>query len=367
MKIPEIFSKVVDFRKSGMISHKLCDILTISLFAILCGADDFEEIEEFGLAKQDFFIEILELPNGIPSHDTFNRVLKLLDSSALEKCLKTFSEAIIKDLSNYQISIDGKVIRATASCSKRNSGLCLVSAWVGEHSLSLGQVKVDKKSNEKTALPLLLSSIALSGNLVSIDAMGCHKNIANLITKANGDYLLALKKNQKGIYEQVHDFMLPRKADLQCVTSIDYVGGRIEERIAYVSVSLEFIDDLADWEAKSMIMIESKRSYKNGSKPAIKSRRFYISSELNSASYFLKATRNHWSIENSLHWQLDVTFKEDKQRVRTQNGAENMAVLRKLGLQVLKKNKEKRSIKNTRKKAGWSDEFLLQITQDFFS
>ena len=161
--------------------------------------------------------------------------------------------------------------------------------------------------------------------------------------------------------------MLPRKADLQCITSTDYVGGRIEERIAYVSLSLEFIDDLADWEAKSMIMIETTRSYKNGSKPDTKSRRFYISSELNSAAYFLEATRKHWSIENSLHWQLDVTFKEDKQRVRTQNGAENMAVLRKLGLQVLKKNKEKRSIKNTRKKAGWSDDFLLQITQDFFS
>ena len=367
MNIPEIFSTVVDFRQKGMILHSLSDILTISLFAVLCGADDFEEIAEFGLAKEPFFRKFLTLANGIPSHDTFNRIFRNLNPVHLERCLISFSKELISDLCNYQITIDGKVLRATAQSGKKCSGLCLVSAWVAGANVSLGQVKVNEKSNEKTAIPVLLDSLSLEGNLVSIDAMACHQSIANQITEAKGDYLLALKKNQKVIYEQVHDFMQRRKADLQSFTYTDYVGGRIEKRTTYLSNSVEFIDNLQGWNTKSILMVERERSNKNSDKPIKKSTHFYISSDLKDAKYFNQSIRSHWAIENNLHWQLDVVFREDRQRVRKDNGPENIAVMRKISLQALKKNKGKSSIKNTRKKAGWKDDFLIQIIENLFS
>jgi predicted transposase YbfD/YdcC len=362
MKLAEIFNKVPDFRVSGKIEHKLSDILIISLCAVLSGADDFEEIEAYGQEKEAFLRDFLELPNGIPSHDTFNRVFRRLDKDKFDACLRTYSSEILDSLKDHQINIDGKVLRATGEKGKKNKALCLVSAWVSEHGLSLGQLKVSRKSNEKTAIPDLIGNIDISGALVSIDAMGCDKKIAALIKGSGGDYLLALKKNQKNLFEEVHDHMQSRKGLFDKHVETDYVGGRIETRTTYCSSDLRFIDGLSDWRgAKSIVMIECERVFKNGKQPPSFQTRFYISSTEQNAAFFGKATRHHWSIENQLHWQLDMVFNEDRQRVRSDNAPENMATLRKMALQLLLKHKGKNSLKKTRKKVAWNQGFLLDV------
>jgi len=362
MKLVEIFDTVPDFRVSGKIEHKLSDILIISLCAVLSGADDFEEIETYGQEREGFLRGFLDLPNGIPSHDTFNRIFRKINKDRFDDCLRRYSSEILDNLEDCQINIDGKVLRATGEKGKKSSALCLVSAWVSEHSLSLGQLKVAKKSNEKTAIPNLIEHMDISGALVSIDAMGCDKKIAKLIKGNRGDYLLALKKNQINLFEEVHDWMQSRKGLFDKHVETDYVGGRIETRTTYCSSDLRFIDELSDWEgAKSIVMIECARVFKNGKQPSSFQTRFYISSTCQDARFFGGATRHHWSIENQLHWQLDMVFNEDRQRVRSDNAPENMATIRKMALQLLLKHKGKNSLKKTRKKVAWNQGFLLDI------
>ncbi len=229
----------------------------------MSGAEDFEEIAEYGRQKEDFLRQFLVLPNGIPSHDTFNRVFRYLDVSAFETCLVKWSKEIIDQLTDYQVTIDGKVLRATGEQGKRTAGLCLVSAWVSQHCLSLGQVKVEQKSNEKAAIPNLLKDLEIAGSLVSIDAMGSDRKIAGKIRQKQADYLLALKENNKGLYEEVHDWMVNRTASFEKATQVDLVGGRIEQRTTYVCDYLEFIDELKNWQdAQSVIMVESRRTFK---------------------------------------------------------------------------------------------------------
>ena len=366
MELIEIFDTVEDFRVLNRTEHRLSDILVLSLCAVLSGADDFEEIEEYGHQKEEFLRGFLLLPNGIPSHDTINRVFRLLDTRSLETCLQTYSRAILEGIERHQINIDGKVLRATGKRGKKTAALCLVSAWSAEYSLSLGQIKVDKKSNEKTAIPEIIKNVDIKGALVSIDAMGCDKTTAELIVENEGDYLLALKKNQKGLYEEVHDWMQSRKSHLLSYEQKDYVGGRIETRRTYVTQNLDFIDEAAQWmKSTSIIMVEGERSYKNGLEKDTFQTRYYISSATGDAKYFGGAVRNHWSIENKLHWFLDVVFKEDNQRVREGNAPENMAIVRKIALQLLLANKGKSSLKKARKKAAWNDEFLLEVLDSF--
>ena len=362
MKLVEIFEKVSDFRVINRSWHKLSEILVLSLCAMLSGADDFEEIEEYGHQKEEFLRSFLVLKNGIPSHDTINRVFRLLDKNSLESCLRTYSYEIMENLANHQINIDGKVLRATGKRGKKTAALCLVNAWVAEHCLSLGQVKVDKKSNEKTAIPEIIESIDIEGALVSIDAMGCDKKIANLIRENKGHYLLALKKNQKGLYEEVHDWMKSRKSNMTPFIQTDYVGGRLETRTTYASQNLTFIDELVDWrDSTSIIMVESERKFKNGENKDTFQTRFYVSSAKGGGEYFGLATRNHWSIENQLHWFLDIVFNEDRQRVREGNAPDNMATMRKIALQLLLQNKGNSSLKKARKRAGWNDKFLIKV------
>jgi len=362
MNLGEIFKEVPDFRIAKKIKHHLNEVLVIALCAVLSGAEDCEEIEEYGRQKSEFLGQFLELPNGIPSHDTFNRILRYLDPKSFSSCLRRWSKEIIEDLTErYQINIDGKVLRATGKKGKKTAALCLVSAWASEHHLSLGQVKVSKKSNEKTAIPALLDDLELENALVSIDAMGCSKSIADKIISKGGDYLLALKKNQKSLYEEVNDWMNARKSNFDKNESVEYTGGRIEKRRAYVCNDLTFIDELHNWKGcKSVIMIQSERSQKNQLGKTMVQTRFYISSTTGAAAYFNACAKHHWSIENNLHWQLDVAFSEDRQRIRKDNGPDNFATLRKMALQLLVHNKGKSSLKKARKKTAWNDQFLIE-------
>jgi len=365
MKLVEIFEKVPDFRSKCFVTYLLSEILVISLCAVLSGADDFEEIAEYAIQKKEFLKQFLELANGVPSHDTFNRVFRNIDTKSFEAVLKGWSKEILDEIESYQINIDGKVLRGTGKRGKKTAAICIVSAWASENCLSLGQVKVDKKSNEKTAIPEIIETVDIEGALVSIDAMGCHSSIANLIIEHKGNYLLALKKNQKGLYEEVHDWMKKHKSTMDCFIHTDYVGGRIEKRTTYVTQNLTYIDELADWKkSKTIIMVEAERSFKNGLEKNTFHTRFYVSSAEERAEYFGWCTRNHWSIENKCHWYLDLVFNEDRQRIREGNGSENMATLRKMALQTLLKHKGKSSLKKVRKRVGWNEKFLFQILSE---
>ncbi|MEM6697855.1 MAG: ISAs1 family transposase [Bacteroidota bacterium] len=366
MKIVKIFEQVPDFRTEKKVYHLLSDILISTLCAVLSGADDFEEIAEYSREKEEFLCTFLEFKNGIPSHDTYRRVFIHLDTAAFERCLVEYSEEIIKELEDRQINIDGKILKATGKRGKKNSAICIVSAWASEHCLSLGQSKVDKKSNEKTAIPQIIETVDVTDALVSIDAMGCDTKIATLIRSNGGDYLLALKKNQKNLYEEVHDWMLCFEQTLESDEQTDYVGGRIEKRTTYVCNDLTYIDESQKWmDSKSIIMIKSERHFKSGLEKASTKIRFFISSKLENAKYFAERIRKHWSIENQLHWYLDVVFKEDKQRLKQGNAPENMAVMRKLALQSLLKNKGRKSMKTFRKKIAWNEDLLVDVLLNF--
>lgn len=366
MKIIQIFEEVPDFRKKGLVFHTLSEILIIALCAVLSGADDFEEIAEYGREKELFLRKFLKLSHGIPSHDTIRRTFQNIDTKAFEKCLRDHSKEILSQLENYQINIDGKVMKATGERGKKTAAICIVSAWASEHCLSLGQSKVDKKSNEKTAIPEIIEAVDVKGNIVSIDAMGCDKKIASLIRFHEGDYLLALKKNQKGLYEEVHDWMQNHKILMDIHTEVDYVGGRIEKRKTYVCNDLTYIDETQYWQdSKTVIMVECERSFKNGLEKNTFHTRFYISSKYETASYFSNCIRKHWSIENQLHWYLDVVFNEDRQRIREGNAPENMAIMRKLALQTLLKHKGKKSMKTFRKKIAWNQNLLRDVLINF--
>lgn len=363
MNLQKIFAEVPDFRINRRKLHLLSDILILSLCAVISGANDFEDIAEYGRQKKAFLSRFLCLPNGIPSHDTINRVFRYLDSEKFHACLVKWSSQIVSCLDFYQVNIDGKVLRATAKQGSKKSGLCLVSAWVSawvsEHNVSLGQLKTSEKSNEKTAIPDLLDALDIKAGLVSIDAIACSSAVAAQIVDKQADYLLALKKNNQALYEQVSEWMKTRKERLAVHKDIDFGSGRIETRHCYLCENLSFLDDLTEWKGiQSVIMVETMQE-KEGSTAS--ETRFYLSSKKADASFFNKAVRNHWKIENSLHWQLDVTFLEDRQRVQMNHAAENIATLRKMGLQLLLRNKGSKSVKTTRNQAAWNDECLMSI------
>lgn len=364
MELDKFFETVPDFRLNRRKRHKLVDILAVSVCAVVCGANDFEEIAAYGRQKIDFLRTFLELPNGIPSHDTFNRVFTLMDKEKFSDCLYRWSKEILSELGQAynHIGIDGKVLCGTAKSGQKKSGICIVSAWSSEHCLVLGQEKVDAKSNEKTAIPALLDGLDLEGSIVTIDAMACEKKNADLIVEKKGSYILALKSNNKHVFEQVRDRMMRIKTEIPNDRHIDYVGGRIETRTCHVENKLGLYDGLDAWtHLKSIVMVESQRQ--TGEKTTTEYR-FYLSNLTVEPKAFNEFIRKHWSIENSLHWQLDVTFLEDVQKTKTGNAPENLATTRKLALQILNSVRDKESIKNRRKMAGWSDQYLTQILRN---
>jgi predicted transposase YbfD/YdcC len=334
----------------------------LSLCAVVSGAEDFEEIEQYGKEKEAFLRTFLDFPNGMPSHDTINRVFRYLDKEKFGESLYRWSSEILDFMDYYQVNIDGKVLRGTNPSGKKKGGLCLVSAWASEQGLCLGQVKTEEKSNEKTAIPLLIESLDLKGAVVSIDAIGTSADIAAALVDKESDYLLALKKNQKHAFEQVEEWFSKYGSSFEREVWEDFGSGRIEKRVCYVCKNIALMDSVSGWAgAKTLVMVEASREKKG---VITQEKRYYLSSLQADATTFNRLVRRHWAIENQLHWHLDVSFREDQSRVRKDNAPDNMSTLRKIALQLLQQVQDKRSIKTKRKTAGWNNEYMIKIIQN---
>ncbi len=345
-------------RNSGNKRHELVDIITISICAVISGADSWEEIETYGKIKKDWLTTFLALPNGIPSHDTFNRVMSSIEPDNFETCFNKWVSSLL-EATDEIIHIDGKTIRGAKVNGK--SPIHMVSAWASENNIVLGQIKVDEKSNEISAIPVLIENLAVEKTIITIDAMGCQKEIAHKIIEHKADYILALKKNQKALFKEVVDEFRFSKIEKSSI-DLDYGHGRIETRVCSVINTFDIVTLHEEWtNLKTIIRIESTRDFKSTDKVE-NSCRYYISSLNQSAEKFQEMIRSHWAIENKLHWTLDVAFGEDYNRKRTKNASQNFSLINKIALNLLKNDaSQKLGIKSKRMIAGWDENYLLKI------
>ena len=363
----EHFSSITDPRIDRTKRHKLIDILTIAICATICGAETWEELEIFGQAKQDWFKSFLQLPNGIPSHDTFRRVIARIDPEQFRQCFLQWVRSSYELTQGQVVALDGKLSRGSVDRRTGKSAINMVSAWASQNRLVLGQVKVDEKSNEITAIPELLEMLEIAGCIVTIDAIGCQKEIATKIVEKGADYLLAVKANQGNLYEDLADYFQWAVEDKFKQTTFtmhqttDGDHGRIEVRRCYASNDIEWLRNKEDWTGiGSIVMVERERT-PDGEETSCE-RGYYISSMRGDAKALSEAVRGHWSIENSLHWVLDVGFREDASRIRKGHGPENMATLRHIALNLLKQDKSiKVGTRSKRLKAGWDEGYLLRV------
>jgi predicted transposase YbfD/YdcC len=365
LAIGEHFAELPDPRHSKNRKHELLDILVIALCGVICGGKGCTEIAEFGQRKGAWLRRFLRLEHGIPSHDTFSRVLRTLDPEAFRRCFINWVQALHQATGGQVVAIDGKTLRGSFDTAAAQSPLHLVSAWSEANHLVLGQVAVDSKSNEITAIPKLLELLDISGAIVTIDAMGCQKDIAAQIIAQGGDYVLALKDNQPTLAQELADYFSEQVEDDFAEVSYRYretreVGhGRQEQRHYYILDLPEGLASAAGWAGlRSFGVVISSRVIGDQEEDDV---RYYLSSLRPNAKRFAGAVRGHWGIENRLHWVLDVTFDEDRCRVRRGHGAENHAILRHIALNLLKREPSKKSIKIKRLAAGWDNEFLLQV------
>jgi predicted transposase YbfD/YdcC len=365
LSIMEHFENLPDPRREHNKEHKLIDIIALSLCGVLAGCEAFTEIEQFGEHKESFFRQFLELSNGIPSHDTIGRVFQLLDPKAFEQCCLAWVGALQKNFNDTSIAIDGKTLRRSFDHAEGLRPLHVLSVWCGEHNLILGQTAVDVKGNEINALPETIEKLNIEGATVSIDAAGCQRAIASVIREKKADYVLALKGNQGHLYDDVRSFFeacLSKEfagVDHSFHETHDEGHGRKEHRRYYVvevPLDIRNVSLWRDLRTIAMVVSEVTQSGKT-----TREQRYYIGSLPCDATRMARAIRSHWSVENNLHWVLDVVFREDDSRIRKGNAAENMAMLRRLTLSLLKQDKSKGSLRTKRKKAGWDDDFLLAI------
>lgn len=362
------FTTLTDNRDPKKTTHILAEIMFMSVCAILCGADDWNSIRLFAETKEDWFRKHLALPGGIPVAITFNRVFAALDPEEFRKIFIKWIRDVMSglELSDSRIvALDGKTVKGSA-WNKGKDAIHMVNAWCTEAGLSLGQYKVDAKSNEITAIPELLKLLELSGSLVTIDAMGCQKKIATAILKKEADYLLAVKGNQKKLYGELtrsfDQYWQENPKDTPTLGFAELEGkdhGRVEHRRCWVINNITEGSNAASWKANTIAAVQLDCRKKNKGSTLI---RYFISSRRLSAEEVLQATRKHWLIENQLHWVLDVAFDEDRCRTRKGFSAENLAVARQVTLNLLKLDTSvKAGIKNKRKNCGWSEDYMMKV------
>ncbi len=366
--IDEHFSELKDPRVNRTKLHKLIDIITITICAVICGADTWVDIEAYGLAKYKWLKNFLELPNGIPSHDTFARVFASLEPEQLQQCFLKWIQSINKITFGEIVAIDGKTLRHSYDKSADKAAIHMVSAWATANHLVLGQVKVDEKSNEITAIPKLIKVLELKGCIVTIDAMGCQKEIVKQIVAKDADYVITLKKNQGSLYERVENlFIQAFSSEYEGFIHSDYFHqdtghGRSEKRCYYLLSNVsEKVDPFGEWKKLNSIgLVDYLRVKKDGTFEI--ERRYFITSLSHDAKSLAQAIREHWCIENQLHWVLDVQFNEDDSRIRKDNAPENLAIIRHIALNLLNQEKTvKNGIKNKRKRSGWDNNYLLKV------
>ena len=359
---------VSEFRGLQGLHFYLNDIIGASILAMLSGAEDFTGMAEFCKDKKDFLCQYFRFSKKTPSHDQFRWIYANICPEEFMKCFVDWTEIVSKMTKGEVIPIDGKVLRATRQGSNVKSALCIVSAWASSNGMSLGQVKVDKKSNEKTAIPKLLDLLEIKGGVVSIDAMGTHPPIAQKIIDKEADYLLALKKNNKNLFLEVENFFNNFKGTElihDFASQKVEAHGRIEVRNCYLITALDYIPDTADWPGlKSLVCIESQRTI--GAKTTNETR-YYLGSFVEDAQTMLAKTIKHWSIENNLHWRLDVTYLEDKCRTKFKNCPENLSIARKITLAILDADKQRLGGRNKRLKLGWNENNLISLIQSFIN
>lgn len=356
----QFFAGIKDPRLERTKDHLLLDIIFITIAAVICGAETWNDIEAFGKAKQEWLKSFLKLPNGIPTHDTFNRVYAALDSKELGQCFLSWTQSVTKLTAGEVVSIDGKALRGSRDQGKK-SIVHMVSAWAGTNNIVLGQQKVDSKSNEITAIPPLLAVLVLKGCIVTIDAMGCQKDIASAIVAKEAHYILAVKGNQGELHQHVQEslrFIQPSSVTQE----IDLGHGRIEKRVCSVINDLSMIEQKDQWiKLHSLIKIDAERQIKSTGETQ-RETRYYISSLQSDAQQLNRCVRSHWKIENSLHWVLDVAFHEDQSRKRAGKAAENFSVINRIALNLLKNEvSTKQGVKGKRLKAGWSNDYLEHV------
>jgi predicted transposase YbfD/YdcC len=360
------FEGVEDPRDNRGKEHNLLDIIVIAICAVISGGENWEDIALFGESKQDWLGTFLQLPNGIPCDDTFARVFARLNPQQMQNSFISWVKSISQVLKGEVVAIDGKTLRHSYDRGADKGAIHMVSAWASANRLVLGQSKVDEKSNEITAIPELLKLLDINGCIVTIDAMGCQKEIASQIIEQGANYVLALKGNQGGLFEDVQwlfqqaintDFV---DVDHDFCQSIDKGHGRLEIRRCWTLSNLDYLTQLPLWSGlQTIALVQSERRI-NGKVST--ENRYYISSLPSNAALIANAVRTHWSIENSLHWVLDVSFHEDASRIRKDNSPENMAIMRHFALNLLSRDKSSKfSMRAKRNKAAWDLAYLNRL------
>lgn len=364
------FGMVEDPRMDRRRQHKLIDILGVTVCAVIAGADAWTEVEDYGREKREWLESFLNLENGIPSHDTFGRVFALLDPGELEEAFARWVRTLVGRLDGV-VAIDGKTARRSHDRASDKGALHVVSAWASEAGLALGQVATDQKSNEITAIPELLGMLDIKGSLVTIDAMGCQRKIAQNILDAGADYLLSVKGNQERLEEDIAEEFAQAQADgfkhmkYTYFETLEKNRERTEKREYWLTGDVGGLGTLDKWPGLEA-MVMCKRSRTLNEEKSIETHYYITSKRDGDAEKIGGAIREHWGIENSLHWVLDIAFREDESRIRTGNAQRNMALLRKMAINVLKNDKtSKRGIKNRRLRAGWSEDYMMMLLRQF--